>query len=164
MLDYARVLAHVPLMHRALDMLLHREPRHAVDDPLCDAQESALLSLVAEVDVLCAGDPRPGDVTRMANRTVRLLRTHFADEERMLSALGYPHRVEHAAEHSAILEDAEAVRREVGSRRPATATDARARSLCSFLLGVTMGHMAVADRDWARYLADEMGHDSTGCA
>jgi hemerythrin-like metal-binding protein len=164
MFDYAHVMSHLPLMQHALDVLLHRDPLQSLGDPRIDFQERALLALVDEVDVLCEGDPSLADVRRVATRAIRLLRAHFSVEEQMLSGIGYPRLQAHAAEHREILEDADALRRRLDRRGQQESVDSLTRSLFTFLLGVTMGHVTVGDGDWARFLAEQWGNDSTGCA
>lgn len=164
MVDYARVLSHVPLMQHALDVLMHWQLRQAHGDPPLDFQERAFLALVDQVDALCAGDPSRHDLRRAAVRGERLLRVHFACEERMLSAVRYPDLPGHVAEHREILADMAGLRERLERRGSEASAAVLGRSLLTFLLGVAMGHMTVADGDWARYLADQCDFDTTGCA
>jgi hemerythrin len=153
----------VPMMQHALSGLVRWGDDLSVGNPVIDAQHRAIFNLVGEIDELWRSGASVTQLRGIADKTSRILETHFRCEERMLAKAGYPALAEHAREHDEIREDLAAILAYLDGGVAVSSENAGLR-LSNFILGVTMGHGIHTDSDYRRYISDETAKVSTGCA
>jgi hemerythrin len=158
-----RFFERLPVMQHALSREVRWGDELSAGDPVLDAQARAIFGFVDEIEQLWRRGVSTAQIRLAAERAQPLLQRHFRREERMLADVGYPDRPQHLAEHREILKDLASLDERL---KHAERIDpgAAASMLANFLLGVTMGHIRVSDREWCEYVADQLDRAPTGCA
>lgn len=85
----------------------------AVGDPVVDAQHRAFFAEVDQLRAALLSDAPKDSFLRYIAAFDTNLRTHFADEERLMSRIGFPRLREHRMEHGLLLARVAEVRKEV---------------------------------------------------
>jgi hemerythrin len=163
MKTYSGFFGRVPMMQHSLASLVQWNDRVATGIPMIDAQDQSIFALVGEIDDLWSHGAGMDPLRGIADQSQRLLQSHFHSEERMLAEVGYPDLAQHAALHREILDDLASIRAQMdggGGISPACA----GLRLSNFILGVTLGHIIHADREYCGYITEESSRQSTGCA
>ena len=163
MKTYAGFFGRVPMMQHSLSSLVQWGEHHSIGDPILDAQDQEIFRFVGEIDDLWRLGASPRQLRSIADELLRVLETHFCDEERMLAGIGYPNLARHAAEHREILEDLASIRERMDAGDSLRSGYSGLR-LSNFILGVTVGHVVNTDTDYCRYVVEAKARESTGCA
>lgn len=158
-----RFFDRLPVMQHALSREVHWVDQLAAGDPVLDAQARAIFGLVDEIEQLWRRGATTAQVRLAAGKAQPLLAQHFRREERMLETVGYPELPQHVAEHREILKDLCTLDERL-KHAEEIGPGAAAAALTNFLLGVTMGHIGISDREWCEYIADEAAKAPVGCA
>jgi hemerythrin-like metal-binding protein len=163
MTTYSELVGHVPLMQFSLASRLQWDSHRSIGNSTLDVQDRMILGLAHEIHDRWGQGATVGQYRSIADRSLRVLEAHFRCEERMLAEVGYPLRMEHAAEHGQMLTDLATIRRCLNGC-DGIQTGYAGLILSNFILGVTFGHIPNADDKYCRYIADETDKLSTGCA
>lgn len=156
-------IGRMPLKHLSIDKLIQFGDHFLVDHPVIDAQHKAIF----ELGVRMHEDWRDGrhiDVLRPAvEKLVNLMHSHFAQEERVLEAIGYEDLKGHAAEHQAMRDELSILHDRLhafdrGGRPRGESLSAPSDALVRFILGVTVGHVAASDMRYCRALNRSSNH------
>jgi hemerythrin len=85
----------------------------AIGDPVVDAQHRAFFEEVGQIRTAVLADAPKDCFLSYCDRFAANLRTHFAEEERLMARIGFPGLREHRIEHAALLARVADSRREV---------------------------------------------------
>jgi len=125
-------------------------------EPVIDAQHRELFRLANALIAASVAPATRGELLRAMDACFGHVAVHFAEEERILTARGYPRLALHHQMHAALLERAKAL------RAAAMRGEALLGQLVEFLAQeVVARHMLTADRDFFpifRARASEAGH------
>jgi hemerythrin len=120
--------------------------------PEIDSQHESIFRLAVEASEL-AREPADSDkLTAVFGKFGSVLEAHFHYEEGILAEIKYPKLEEHRAEHNAMLSELEFIRQRLSRRGEGWALQQRALVALNFMLGVTVGHILIADLDYASHM------------
>lgn len=136
------------ISHYALSRLVAWGDHLKVEQPDIDAQHEAIFGLVAEANDLWRGNADLKDLRALVEKLGNVLKGHFRYEESVLAKAGYPKLEEHKAEHAVMLGELAAIRRRLAKKGDGAAYPESGWIVLSFLLGVTVGHIANSDLDY----------------
>lgn len=121
-----------------------------------DQQHKRLVDIINRLhDAMRTGAAQP-QLARVADDLLEYTKQHFAYEEKMIAAAGYPHVAEHAKKHRAMTAQVEAFRDNI---RAATATVPL--KLMEFLKNWLTQHILATDMDYSRVLSGAAGSRRT---
>ncbi|BAE52940.1 bacteriohemerythrin [Paramagnetospirillum magneticum] len=85
----------------------------ALGDPLVDAQHRAFFEEAAALRAALASEEPKDEIVAYCSAFITNLRTHFADEERLMARIGFPALPIHQQEHERLLARTESVVAEI---------------------------------------------------
>ena len=109
-----------------------------------DAQHRRLVDIVNRLHDAMKNGAAKTSVMCVVEELVAYTRTHFASEERVMRAAGYPEIDEHIAVHRKLIAHVESFRAETGASLPL--------KLMSFLKGWLTKHILETDKKYAPYV------------
>ena len=113
-----------------------------------DKQHSVMQDCLSDLASLCQGAPDPATLLGSLEALYSYAEWHFIFEERRLERSAYPNRVEHIAEHRAIIGQLNSLRRKLG------AGSKDAVSLISVISHWIVDHVNNEDSRSAKYLGN----------
>ena len=134
------------------DTLAHWHPEYLLGFDGLDGMHQAIFGQIAALaEALQQGEA--GTAERQVAKLVEYTQEHFADEERLMDAHGYPHspRAEHCQQHQKFSEFVAVLDGEIRAGHTSTL---RLAFRCQFLLlDWFISHISITDRHLERYLA-----------
>ncbi|MEQ9364275.1 MAG: bacteriohemerythrin [Leptospirales bacterium] len=125
-------------------------PKYELGIAKVDAQHRVLVMLINRLETLReAGAAAQRDLEEILKHLDQYVRTHFADEERMLDDLSYTEISEHIEEHRAFEARIAQIRTDLESGRPDVLDN-----LVEFLGGWLTGHILENDRGYVDEFRD----------
>jgi hemerythrin-like metal-binding protein len=121
-----------------------------VGEETIDAQHRKIVRLMAHVQTLALDEE--ADLRRAVAALVEHVRTHFADEEKLMAQSGYPDLATHRAHHVNMLRDLMMVVASTGGE--AELSQEVAGTVRRFVEAWVIGHVRHADREFAGYYRD----------
>lgn len=124
---------------------------YSVGLPDIDQQHKKLVGIINRLhDAMKTGSAQ-ALIIRVVDDLVEYTREHFAYEERMIQAAGYPHVAEHAKKHRAMVAQVQAFRERVGGTHATLPLQ-----LMDFLKSWLTQHILSSDMDYSRVLTSSM--------
>jgi hemerythrin len=131
-------------------LLFHWSSEYSVQNQEMDRQHQELLRIINELYAAIQAENGGSVVGDTIGSLVAYAHTHFAAEERLMEAKGYPDFQAHKAIHDKLLARVEAY-----DRRYRNGDATVASEMLPFLLGDWLtNHISVIDRQYASYLGD----------
>ncbi len=112
-----------------------------------DEQHAVLMDTLNEIRLALVRGQERGDVIEGMNRLIEFTRMHFASEEQLLEAHGFPGAAEHRDAHQKLL-----VQIEDTARRTEHHQELQMKSLLYFLRDWYMEHIEDLDRQYGEWL------------
>jgi hemerythrin-like metal-binding protein len=149
------------ITHYSLSRLVAWGDHLKVEHPHIDAQHEAIFGLVAEADDLWRDNADLKDLRALVEKLSNVLEAHFRYEESVLAEAGYPKLEEHKAEHAVMLGELAVIRNRLAAKGDGPAYPESGWIVRTFMLGVTVGHVANSDLD---YFVHVRGNKKAGVA
>ncbi len=127
--------------------LIRWKDSFSVGVPEFDTQHQQLIALINDLhDARLAGNSALG-MRQCLGQLVRFAQEHFAAEERLLSARGYPELAVHKVAHNEFVHKVEAFQKDFYAGREGLSDD-----IMQFLKAWLVGHILVADKRYGTFL------------
>ena len=126
-----------------------------VDQPQIDAQHQAVFDIAIEIVELWQRHADVGHIKTVVDKLTKVLEAHFSFEERELARLGYDKLEEHRGEHKAMLKELRTIRARLDMVKPGKIDFEPGFVVLSFMLGLTVGHIAHSDMDYCAFARRE---------
>jgi len=130
-------------------MKLTWHPGLATGHPQIDAQHRDLFTSAQAVLEAKERGAGPGEIEGLLDLLDRYVADHFATEEAVMRAAGYPQARQHLLEHGYFASGVQKLRRRLAQR----GAGAEAPLVRDFLADWLAGHVGDSDRDLVRHLA-----------
>lgn len=123
-----------------------------------DAQHLILFALLNQLDVNINSDRAGECLDDVLNALAGYIDYHFAHEEALMKAWGYPGLDAHAQEHVAFVAEVKHLQAQVTGSNPLAA----ALKVRGFVLNWLLSHILAVDLDYAKFIAEKTGHQEPG--
>jgi len=125
--------------------------RYSVQIGSIDAQHQTLFGLAEELNTAMATGKGKSVLCRTLDRLVQYTVVHFAHEERLMRAHGYPDMAIHLAQHEALTKKVQQFQAEFHAGTTAITVE-----LMVFLRDWLTGHIAGSDQKYAPFLKERL--------
>ena len=129
----------------------------SVGNPEIDAQHKEIYDFGAEIYESWRHGVRIGELRLSADRLLKLLRTHFLYEERLLAGIGYRDIKQHVAEHRSMLKELQDMCKHFETLSddddsPGGSVLSPNWSVMQFILTFALGHVMTSDMSYVQPL------------
>lgn len=131
----------------SLKRLIAWNEHYAVGDAELDAQHQAIFDLALEAADLWDRRAELQQLRDVTDRLADALTAHFACEERRFAGTRYARSDDHVAEHRALLGELNTLRARLAAMAPGRVKSEPGFLVLSYVLGLTVGHLAHSDLD-----------------
>ncbi|MDR0390198.1 MAG: bacteriohemerythrin [Spirochaetaceae bacterium] len=123
--------------------------RYSVEIKKLDDQHKELINAVNELVQYCLADSTEVDeyFLKTIQASSSFAKEHFAAEERLMEAVGFPERKEHERQHAAFAKALLALVKEFEEGRRTVSSD-----LACFFSAWIIGHIKISDKKYAEYI------------
>lgn len=124
--------------------------KYTVRDKELDSHHQHLFSIVNDLHKAILNKHGKEEIRRVVDRLIEYTKSHFAAEERLMQACGYPHYQHHKAEHEKLLRQVSEHDHKLRNDESLAAHDVFAFLIKEWLIG----HILKDDKAYAPYLAN----------
>ena len=123
--------------------------KYTVRNKELDEHHQCLFGIVNDLHKAIIDKRGKDEIRHIVDRLIEYTKSHFAAEERLMEACGYPHYQHHKAEHERLLRQVSELDRELCKSGDVAACDVFAFLIKDWLIG----HILKDDKGYAPFLA-----------
>ena len=151
------IVGRTQMQDQSINHLIKWGDHLSVGHPEIDAQHKEIYEFGAEIYESWRHGVRIGELRLSADRLLKLLRTHFLYEERLLAGIGYGDLKQHVAEHRSMLKELQDMCKHFETLSddddsPGGSVLSPNWSVMQFILTFALGHVMTSDMSYVQPL------------